>query len=65
MKTQSPVTAAEQKAFAAFRADMNALPPADSNERAKAHRQVHLRHADSLERRARLEHLFRELGLDF
>lgn len=66
MKTQSPVTAAENAAFAAFRADMQTLPSFPAGlARAFAQRQVMLKHADSPERRARMESQFRELGLAF
>ena len=43
---------------AAYRDDLNDLPPANSNDSARLHRRVHVKHNPSLEK------LFKALGLD-
>lgn len=64
MKTQSPVTAAENAAFAAFRADMQTLQSFPAGPaRAKAQRGVMLKHACPVFRE-RFAATFRELNLD-
>lgn len=64
MKTQSPVTAAENAAFAAFRSDMATLPNFPAGvERGRAQRAIMLKHATP-EARERFAAIFRELKLE-
>lgn len=58
----SAVVQAENAAFALARADMMALPPANSNENARQHRACLMKHA-SAEARGKFAALFAEFGL--
>ena len=58
----SAVIVAENAAFALARAEMMALPPANSNENAHQHRVCWMKHA-SAEARAKFAAQFAEFGL--
>lgn len=58
----SAVVQAENAAFALARADMMALPPANSNENARQHRACLMKHA-SAEAREKFAAQFAEFGL--